>query len=108
VFKYVGKPKSTGIEKIVSEQQANSNLIIGGYNNLSFYQSPSFLQNPDNQNNKPLIQSNLMNYEYGKPREQHNTLDLIGKMHMTKPNPEMPPNSSLPPSKMMHQQFPYK
>ncbi|KAG5675628.1 hypothetical protein PVAND_005516 [Polypedilum vanderplanki] len=112
----VGKPKSTGIEKIVSEQQANSNLIIGGYNNLSFYQSPSFLQNPDNQNNKPLIQTNLMNFEYGKPREQqpqqqqpHSALELMGKMHMTKPTPDIPTSSALPPGKMMHQhqQFPY-
>jgi hypothetical protein len=92
------------------QQQSNSNLILGGYNNLSFYQSPSFLQNPDNQNNKPLIQSNLMNYEYNKAREQQQQqMDLIGKMHMTKQSQDMAQASAMQQSKMMHhQQFPYK
>lgn len=92
---------------------------MGGYNNLSFYPSPTFLQqqqqqqqNSDNQNNKSL--SNVINYgEYGKPREQHNPLELIGKLHIGKNNQESAnSNTSQPqpqqPAKVMHQHFPYK
>jgi hypothetical protein len=83
---------------------------MGGYNNLSFYPSPTFLQNPDNQNNKSI--SNVMNYgEYGKPREQHNPLDLIGKLHIGKTNQETANSNTAPPpppQKVMHQHFPYK
>lgn len=79
---------------------------------MSFYQSPSFLQNPDNQNSKAFNQSNVMNFEYGKPREQNNPLplDLIGKLHIAKANQETANNNSntAPMGKMIHQHFPYK
>lgn len=85
--------------------------MIGGYNNLSFYPSPSFLQNPDNQISNKSI-SNVMNYgEYGKPRDpqpQHNPLDLIGNLHIAKNNQEPANNKTAPPTKVMHQHFPYK
>ncbi|KAL7052430.1 hypothetical protein ACKWTF_004864 [Chironomus riparius] len=104
----IDKSKPTPLQKITPDQQTNS-LIMGGYNNLSFYPSPTFLQNPDNQNNKSI--SNVINYgEYGKPREQHNPLDLIGKLHIGKNNQETANSNTAPPpppQKVMHQHFPY-
>lgn len=91
--------------------------MMGGFNNLSFYQSPAYLQAAENQNIKPTNQANMniMNYDAVKTKDQQSPLDLIGKMHSTKLNQDLlnpPPSATTTTAgKILHQRqqnFPYK
>jgi hypothetical protein len=96
------------------KEQTNP-LLMGGFNNLSFYQAPNFLQNNSSDGINAINTGAVRNFDgSGKgPKDQQMPLELVGKMNKPSSQEDVvqqptTASSSIPDTIVPHHHFPYK